>query len=502
VRGHGAVFGLILLAVAAAYAHLSGAWFCGYDDFNESYRAVFFDGTMPSRIVTAGHFTPFMYRPVTSALQLATWDAGHGALAFRIRNLATHLLSVALVYGIAFFLGRSRAAAAAAAALFGMSPFTNEAVAVAIWTNTTAYALLLGSLFAFFLAFRALSERRAWGYALGVSLLAALVALFTYEPTIVVFAIMFAYLALCARPVPLRGFLSALAAGMALDLAIFFGVRHAVGITGAPLLPAGTIVKNLIEYLVGLALPIDPVLAHALFGIPLPASSVPLHVEMLLPAALFALALVVAVALVIGRPVRERFATLPWATLAFLAISIPLSLVPIVLYRDHVSEYNLYVPAALYSIAVALGLRHLARSRAAFAAVTGLLLVSYVAGTVVRNERVVACARIAQTIVGSLPTGAWRDGAWDVRLATTPGKTLPPRYGIYDYAGIETLEVTQTHIRGAEDAVRLATGNERVRVDVVSAETLEDGCARPRTCYTVSANGDVSEVFRSKVRSK
>jgi hypothetical protein len=488
---------LILLAVTAAYAHLSGAWFCGYDDFNESYRAQFFDGPQPIRILTAGHFTPIMYRPFTSALQLATWDAGHGPLAFRVRNLAMHLLSICIVYGIAFLLGRSRSAAAAAAALFGLSPFVNEAIAVAIWTNATAYAQLLGSFLLFVLALRAQAAGRRWALALGGSVFAAFVALFTYEPTIVIFGLTLAYVALCVRPLPPRGFLGAYALGAAFVLIAFFAARRVIGVHSAPLLPLGTIAKDFVEYFFAVALPIDPVLAHAVFGVPLPSGDAGLAPSSLVPAAIAAAVLLAATVAGTRAPIRRQFATLPWPTLAFSIVAMPLSIVPVVFYREHVSEFNLYVPAAFFAVAVALTLRHLARNRTVFAAITGLLLASYLAGTLVRNERVVACARVAHAIVAALPSNAWREGVWHVRLATPDGVRLPDRYGVYNSGGIETIEVASTMIKGAQRALRLAAGNERLDVDIVPAADLRHGCNQPRTCYLVSANGDVTE-FRSK----
>ncbi len=494
--------GLIVLACAALYARVSGAWFCGYDDFNESYRAAFFDAAVPSRILTATHFTSFMYRPLTSALQLATWDAGHGALAFRLRNLLAHLISVALVYGIAWIvIGRSISAAATAAALFAFDPFANEAVVVAIWTNTIAYALLFGSFLLFLLALRDRAATGRWAPSLAGSFAVALVAMFTYEPTIVVLGLALAYLALCCRPFPSRSFLYAFAAGCAVDVAIFFGVRRFAHVTAAPLLPFGTIAKSLVEYLTALALPIDPILANRLFGVPLPSSGQPFAVASFLPAIVAALLLLAVFFAGAARSNRERaqsirvrFAALPWRTLAFLTIAIPISLVPIVAFRDHVSEFNLYVPAAFAAIAASIVLARGSRDRVAFAAVAGLLLLSYAAGTWVRNGRVIACARVASAIVSGLPIRTWHDGTWHVRLATPANEHLTPRYGIYDYAGIETLEVAETRIRGAEEAIRLATGNVRVNVDVVAPSALETGCSRAFTCYDVLANGAVKNV--------
>jgi hypothetical protein len=496
VRRHAALLGLILVAVALLYANVSRAAFCGYDDFNESYRAAFFDGKDPIRIFTTSHFTPFMYRPVTSALQLVTWGSfGHSPLAFRLRNLAMHLIAVVMVYGITMLLGRSRLAAGAAALLFGVSPLANQAVAVAIWTNTTAYALLLASLFAFLLALRELDEGRPWATALVSSLVLALVAMFTYEPTISVFAMMAVYLGLCrGRERPLsRQFWSVLGAGTAFVLIFFFGVRHALHIGSATLLPASEIARSYALYLVDLVLPVDPVLGSALFGVPLPSSGSGFHESSLVAPVAYLVILVVVFAIGLARPVSERIATAPWRTFAFLFASIVLSLAPIALYREHASEFNLYIPIALYAIGLALAVKHFSNGRVAFGAVLGLLLISAVAGSFVRNERVIACAHIATKIVASLPTSAWKSGPWHIRLATPPGQVLTPRYGIYNYSGIQTIDVTGSGIPGAQEALRLASGNERVAVDVVPGSELAAGCA-PRSCFYVYPDGHVTEV--------
>ncbi len=496
MRRDALALGLILGVIALLYAHVSGAAFCGYDDFNESYRAAFFDGKVTSRIVTATHYAGFMYRPVTSALQLATWQFfDHSPLAFRLRNLVMHLIAIAFVYGITMLLGGSRLPAAGAALLFGFSPFANEAVVVAIWTNTTAYALLFGSFFAFLLALRRFDAGDGWIAFLVTSLLLALVALFTYEPTIVVFGLIGLYLLFCRRKrVPGRAFLQALALGGALDLVIFFIVRHLVHAGSATLLPFGQIVHNTALYLGGLLVPVDPVLSNTLFGTPLPASGEPVRPAALLPALVAAVVLLCAFAAGIARPVGERLRDAPWATLGFLVVSIPMTLVPIVLYRAHVSEFNLYVPSALYAIALALALEYFCRNRVAFEAVVGLLLLSYLAGTVARNERVVACAHVASKIVASLPTAAWEQGPWYVRIATAPNETLTTRFGIYNYSGIETIEVPETTIKGTQEALRLVTGNELVSADVVPATALGRDCSSARPCFYVYPNGDVKAV--------
>jgi hypothetical protein len=499
LRRHAALLVLIMVTVALVYAKVTRAAFCGYDDFNEAYRAAFFDGKDPMRIFTAPHYSAFMYRPVTSALQLGTWQFfGHNPIAFRIRNLAMHLVAVAMVYGIAFLLGRSRLAAAAAALLFGVNPLANQAVVVAIWTNTTAYALLLASFFAFLLALRQLDDGRRWTVALVSSFGLAFVAIFTYEPTIAVFAMMAVYLGLCHKRPLSRSFSQVLGAGAIFDLAIFFGARHALHITSATLLPVREIARSFALYVVALILPVDPVLGNALFGVPLPGWETGIHKASFIAPAVYLVILIVVFVIGLPRPLAGRLADAPWRTLLFAFISVLLTLAPIALYREHASEFNLYVPEAIYAIALAIAVKHFSRGRIAFDAVLGLLLASYLAGSFVRNERVIACARIATKIVASLPTSAWKTGGWHIRLATPPDRTLTPRYGIYNYSGIDTIEIGTGNIRGAQEDLRLATGNDEIFVDVVPGFDLRSGCTAVHTCFYVYPDGNVSEVRKSR----
>jgi hypothetical protein len=409
-----------------------------------------------------------------------------------------HLVAVAMVYGIAFLLGRSRLAAAAAALLFGVNPLANQAVVVAIWTNTTAYALLLASFFAFLLALQQLVDGWRRAIAIVSSFVLALVAMFTYEPTIAVLAMMAVYLWLCCERPLSRSFAWVLGAGAIFDLAFFFGVRHALHITSAALLPVREIARSFALYFVALVLPVDPVLGNALFGSPLPGWGTGFHKASFIAPAVYLVILIVVFAIGLARPLADRVANAPWRTILFAFISVVLTLAPIALYREHASEFNLYVPEALYAIALAIAVKHFSSGRIAFGAVLGLLLVSYLAGSLVRNERVIACARVATKIVASLPTSAWETGTWHIRLATPPDFTLTPRYGIYNYSGIDTIEVGTGNIRGAQEDLRLATGNDDIFVDVVPGSDLRSGCAAVHTCFYVYPDGNVSEVTTTR----
>lgn len=496
LRGHALLLGLIVLIVAALYAQVTGAWFCGYDDFNEAHRAAFSDAREPVQIVTATHNVGYMYRPVTSGLQYVTWTAfHHSPLAFRLRNLTMHLLSVAMLYGILWLTLGSRSIAAAAALLFGVHPMANETISVAIWTNATAYALFFTSFFLFVYSLRVQDQARSWELPLAGSLISALLAIFAYEPTVVVFALMAGYLWLWSRQHgrPTKSYLWALIVPIVVELAFFLAVRHAFITARAPLNAFSIIIRNTVLYAAGLMLPIDLVLAHVLFGTPLPTQTrfAPgVSISVVLAVAAIGIA-----ALALHPAVRARLRGIDWRMVAYIAAAIPATLLPLLLFREHPSEHDLYPGVALYTALLSILLCKLTRSQAAFWIVTACFAVSFAAGTWVRNERVSACAAIAQGIMAQLPVDQWRQGQWYIRLATEPGERLSEPYGIYNDAGLHALETETGDTPGAQEAVQIATENDRITVRIVSAETLLQHCFRPHTCFWVSSSGHVRDAI-------
>lgn len=496
---HLVLIGLIALVVVLLYARVTGAWFCGYDDFSEAHRAAFEDAANPARIFTTTHNMGFMYRPVTSALQYLTWNIfHHSALAFRSRSLIMHLVAVAALYGIAWLIAGSRTIAAGAALLFGLHPMTNENVVVAIWTNTTAYAFFFSSFLFFLLSLNSLKTQRNWRLPLIVSLACAFVSLFTYEPTIVIFALIVGYLWVWStRGQTLsRDYLASLLVSIALELVIFFCIRHIVITQGAPLNPLSSIIRNAVMYCVALILPVDFVLANAVLGTPLP-SQLP-DPRLLVWPALIAGTMIIAAIIVIRQPaIKTRLASIDRPALIFLAAAISIGILPLLLFRDHPSEHDLYPSVAFYSILVSMLAWQLIRSKWIFGAVVLLFAVSFAAATSVRNERVVACASVAKMILTQLPIAHWRTGEWHIRLATMPGEDLGEPYGAYNDYGLNSLQTQKAVTPGAKDAVQIATGNEYVRVDIVNQSTILKNCVRRDTCFWVSASGRVKAVVTS-----
>jgi hypothetical protein len=217
---------VICLATALLYANVTRAYFCAYDDFNEIHRAAFEDSREPSRIFTTSHFNSFRYRPLNRLVAVWTYRAGDGdPLYFRVRNLAFHLINVALVYWLGWLLFGSMPVSAAAAVLFGVHPIVNQPVVGALWTNTTAHTGFLLALASFIASLQA----KRWLLWLTAALVSASLALLTYDSSIVVFALMAVYLIIYVwifrRRVLPRRFLSACCAMTAALMAGYLVLR-------------------------------------------------------------------------------------------------------------------------------------------------------------------------------------------------------------------------------------------------------------------------------------
>ncbi len=496
-RGQTAIW-LILLGVVALYATVSTAFFCGYDDFSDIQRATFEDARSPTRIFTTTHFGSAKYRPIQRGLTYLSWHWGEqNPAAFRVRNLAFHLLAVTFVYGIALLLSKSRAAAAGAAVLFGVHPLANQVVVAAVFGNTAAYALLLGSFFFFLYS---LEEGRAWKWPLVCSFVCALLALFTYESTIVIFGFTFTYLFLVwrrGRSIS-RAYFMTFLCGSGIVLLSLFVARRLFVAEPTPLVPVGLILRNTAMYLGSLLLPVDSVFAHTVWGTPLPS-------EMTISRSLLAAVGVVVAALALlvllalrSAGVRERLKRVDWPVIALLAVGIPFSLGPFLAFTGHASETYMYLPAALYAILLSLVLNGMLRPRA-YATVVTVLVMSLASGTWVRNQLVTSCGATAKNILSQLPLERWRTGDWNIRLARPLEEPARARYGMYGWEGLSTIDPGESaSMPPVQAALRSFSGNDRLKAEVVPGEELHD-CSVPGTCFWVSRRGDVKDAYTPPV---
>jgi hypothetical protein len=488
VSKHWKLLSIALVFVSLVYGGLSTTYYCGYDDFNDIRRAAFEDTRDPGRIFTTTHFGGSKYRPVQRGLTYLTWTWGrHNPAAFRIRNLFFHLAGVAFVYGIAWLLFGSFAAAFSAAILFGLNPMANQSIVAAIWTNTTAYALMFGSFFLFLLSLRENGRSRLW---LCSSFALLFVGLFTYEPVIVVIGFMIGYLAirLFRSQGPSRGYLAAFAAATLPVLLIFFAARQAVVHDRMPFVPVALQAHNLALFGAGLLTPFDFVLSNAVFHTPLPSQVRPSGGVSVIILAIGLAAMIVAVVRLPSVWARRK--RVDGLLSLFLAVCIPATLVPFLFFTAHASETYLYAASAIYAILLSSLLVALLPLRAV-QVIVGLFALSFTAADLVRNSRVAVCGAAAQTTLSQLPRSSWREGPAHIYLATPPGQESGPRYGMYGYSGLSSIEVEGLGIRSAEAALQIVTGNDRVVADVLPPGTMADKCTAPQTCFLVYRDGTV-----------
>ncbi|HEX5423167.1 MAG TPA: hypothetical protein VFW94_06435 [Candidatus Acidoferrales bacterium] len=487
---------LLILAVGTVmFAHVSTAYFCGYDDFGEMYRAAFEDAQQPSLIFTTTHFGTTKYRPLNRLATYLCWRMGDGSpLPFRLRNLLFHLLCSLMVYGLALVLTRERSVALASGLLFCLDPVANQNVVAAIFTNTAANACLLGGLLLFAVWMR--SKRR---YLLASAILLIFVGMFFYEPVIVAFPIMAALLLLekLRGRVLNRSSLWHWAAGSSLAVLLFAWIRHSVVRGKSPLVPVGMMLHNAMVYSIGLLSPVDAVSSHQFFGTPLPPV---LHIKFgtgFFVALSLAAMFVVLLVLYLRRPaVRESVRKIDAPFVLLLAALIPVALSPFLVFTPHASETYLYLPAAIYAILLTYLLWRLIPWRSAYWAVVCVLLVSFSVGTWIRNQRVFACGQAAHNILTSLPITKWHTGDWSIHLFSAPGQDPPPRYGIYNYRGIATIGPADPNTgHGAQHALQLATRNPALKADVDVREPMPS-CILPETCFEVFLDGSVRAVAR------
>jgi hypothetical protein len=493
---------VICLATAVLYANVTRAYFCAYDDFVEIHRAVFEDSRDPSRIFTTSHFNSPKYRPLNRLLGLWTYQAGEGnPLFFRIRNLAFHLINVALVYVLGWLLFGSVPVSAAAAALFGLHPLANQPVIGALWTNTIAHTGFLLAIMTFIMSLRA----KRWALWLSLAIISGWLALLTYDSSIVVFPLMAVYLIFYVwvfqRRILPRGFLIACCGITAPLMAAYFVLRVVFVSQGwsqaTETVPApGIVAKNIAMYLLALLSPLDTVLANEWLNLPLPSES---NLDNFILAALAILALLLAIGLAAVRYAVKRNPTVTrrvdWAAVLFLVSAIGLPLLPVLLFSSHPSETYLYLSLAFYALLLAYALGFaidamlIHRKETAYAVVILLFAVVFSAATWTRNDHVLRCATTAQRIIRALPAELSTGGPWTVSFAPAPEHRHSP-YGFYAHRGIYTLGDDDGAVTAA---LQFAYGNPLLTGKLIEPERSAERCrnvpSARRLCLMVYGDG-------------
>jgi hypothetical protein len=496
------VVSLVLIALLATilYAPVSLTYFCGYDDFLETRRAALVDRFDVAAVFTTPHFESFKYRPLNRAVTLLTYLTNPGeALPFRLRNLASHELAAAGVYLLAFLLFESWPAACLAAVLFVIHPLANQSVDGAVWTNTTANSLFLFSLILFLLAVR----RRHTGLLI-LSAVCAVVDVLMYEAAIMLPVLMTLWWAIICRankrlPKPQDAAVFLLA-NFALFVSYLLLRQHVIHGARTAVTPALLIVKGLVEYGVVLLLPLDLVLANTWFHSPLPSELQASGIgKVALPVAAVVLALLAAAGFLFRRPIASGFAQLGWMNIALIVSGMAISILPLVVFTDHVSETYLYLPAAFFCVLLGRALLLIPWPVARNGLIV-LLALLFCCATWVRNERVRACGSDSRRILATLAAPPFQKGAWKIDVAKTVGTVTPLHFGIYNYHGLDTLGsgdggLGDFGLRGVEAAVQMKARNPGLNVNVRSPEELRGDCQHPATdqaCFWVAPDGTVT----------
>lgn len=491
----------VLVLVGIPYLPLTRAYFLGYDDFKEVHRAAFEDTQEPSRIFTTGHFGEAKYRPLNRWINFISYRLGHGSpVAFRTRNVLFHLLNCALVYCLGMLLFDARLTAALGAVLFGLNPLTHQAVAGAVMTNSAAASMALIAVTLGLWSYRTGKRDYLW---LMLAVAIAWTGVFIYEADITALGVLFLYFALdyvslrrmsltSAWGITLAVFSMLVVASMLATRAFILPATH------QPIAPVSAIARNTAMYIVAVLLPVDPLLANQWFGTPL-VSEVHLNG---LSHGLIAVACVGIICLVtlaialVKSSKRWRVDSANVVRCAFLLGASFFSILPLLIFNDHPSETYLYVPVAYAMLLLVSLLVALWRSRpfAAYVLVL-LLLASYGCATWGRTQRVVESAIIAQRVLSGLPLDNWRQGEWHILLANAPGYTLPHRYGLYTYRGLDTIGTGDGTI-AVQDALQLQTGNEKgVTAEVLAGKDISQACGRGTApneqCFLILPAGQI-----------
>ena len=499
---HLSVLAIILLTVAFVYVKVTGAYFCSYDDFIEIHRAAFEDSADRSRIVTTPHFNSYRYRPLNRFVNFLTFRAGElDAKWFRIRNLAFHLVNVVLIYILSWRLFGSLAISATGAVLFGLHPVTNQTIIGAVHTNSMSHAAFFGGLLMFMRAIDT-PHRNTWIVG---SVLIAWLGVLAYDSNIVVFGLMFLWMALKWRTIREcrnhgRIFLPFIVI-LGMFFAIYFALRHlyvpqGIGRAASTVPSAVVILKNAIMYICSLLLPLDVVLANEWLNTPLP-SEIQLNVSWR-TVVLVSLA-GVCVGIVLLQWVKAHTSDGDKISISFLLMGIALPLLPVILLQAHPSETYLYLPMGFYAILLSFGLTRLIGFGKGsglwrfYLPATVVLVVLFSSATWIRNHRVYTCGETARQIVYGLPEELLKEGQWKVLFAKVPGERTTRRYGFYGFCGIDTVGDGQYANPAITAALQLVYRNEFLSGEIVEPQQIQGICRNSaqskRICALVYSDG-------------
>jgi hypothetical protein len=387
-------------------------------------------------------------------------------------------------------MGLPVAGAGLTAAAFGMHPLAHQSVAAASWSNSAAYAFVLWSWY--FLASSWRSNKPLGRILAGVLLL--FLAVFAYEATIVVLGplTLDLFWRRFRKESPAAGwpkFLLPWILGVGFVVILLAIARMAFAVGKMPLTPPVMIVKNFILYFGALVLPVDMLMLNSVAGFPLPSQFVQ-DSSALLKLGLIAGIPVLLLLVLLYR--YRRSIPLPldsWAWMWLLAI--PMALSPFLLNTSHASETYNYLPVALWCLWVAGRLSAWVQPKVAASAAAVILLL--LAGeTLLRSNRVRACAATAQTIITTSPLSQWHTGQPRIFYRQRDIPADAPKYGIYAWQGLATVDAQTDMIRALEAALQVASNNPQLTAEAVDDKAFQQACKDTASqCFAVTLDGHV-----------
>jgi hypothetical protein len=274
--------------------------------------------------------------------------------------------------------------------------------------------------------------------------------------------------------------------------------QHFTHGTRTPIYGPLVALKAFIQYSGALLLPVDVVLAHHWFGTPLPSQlDIRRFVTVFLPPVFLLGALIGFAGIKNKKAIAGLLPREEWYKLLFLLLASLLSIFPFLVFTDHVSETYITLPVAFYCLSLARLLALISWPTYKWI-VIGTFAVLFCSATWVRNQQVAACASSAKQILSNLSSPLLLKGEWLVNLAKGPGQITPPRYGLYNYAGLDTLGTDPDYgLVAVESALQVATGNPKIKVHVFETHDLPGQCnhlAANEACYFVNSDATVTQL--------
>lgn len=495
---------LVLTLVLLLHLPTTRTSFCGFDDFNENFRAEFEDTPAPARILTTPHFESFKYRPGNRYLTWISNRIGQGsAWPFRWRNLLMHLINVYLVYRVALLLFGGAYIPAVSAFLFGLHHLTHQNIHAAIFTNTWAYAFVLAGMLASF----SMANSSRWVLLAILAAVANFVAIFSYDPALFSVGLLPLYVAcrwLFTRDIgmPWRRLLVHTALQVAAVLAIFV-LRRAFVPSGIPeFTPPLTLLTILISYAAAIVIPIDTVSIQSWMEVSITKQLMANGVVILL-APVAAAVLAVVVYFIYRRGWLQRVSRLDWAAVLFLLSAALLAVLPTSLGSPHPSETYTYFATALSMIfltALAVRFLRVPESRIGrnfFWSSVGVLLVLFGTYCITRSVMVIDCGDTSRKILQTLAADPRVASGHPVRLARSPYDPPLRHVGLYGYVGLDSIGIGPFASAALRSALSNTLHRTPIDAEVISPQELNRECSlapagnKQPACFLIHWDGFV-----------